>query len=161
MKKTLNLLVLSLLVLSLGLATAQACTTPGCVIETTGVGGIIYQNEITNVISDADVTVTCNHNGVDYSGVTTSQSNGEYGYLFDASECGYGDSVTVDAVKAGLMGTNDGDITMTNTIVMNKSCKFKLNVGIVNVPMVPEFGVFAGALTLLSAVGIFFFVRRK
>ena len=29
------------------------------------------------------------------------------------------------------------------------------------VPVIPEFGLFAGVLTLLSAVGIFFFMRRK
>ena len=36
-----------------------------------------------------------------------------------------------------------------------------LNVVIVNVPMVPEFGLIAGLTTVLGALGVFFVVRRK
>jgi hypothetical protein len=36
-----------------------------------------------------------------------------------------------------------------------------LDVGIVNVPMVPEFGLVVGLTTMLGALGVFFVVRRK
>jgi len=39
----------------------------------------------------------------------------------------------------------------------NKKDNYHVN----NVPLIPEFGLTIGVLTLLSAVGIFFFVRRK
>src|SRR3989339_228731 len=35
------------------------------------------------------------------------------------------------------------------------------DLAIVNVPLVPEFSLIIGSLTILSAVGIFFFVRRE
>jgi len=153
MKKIFSLIILSLMVVSLmGIGSAVVCSQ-----EATTVGGTIYQEDITNFISGADVEIICNHDGTDYTKTTTSGSYGEYSVLFNEGECDYGDQVTVNAQSSsGLMGTNQGIVSMT----YNLGC-LTLNVGIVHVPLVPEFGVFVGLLTILSAFGVFFIIRRK
>jgi len=166
MKKTFNLLFLmTFLVLSISLI--SACTT-NCPKEVTEVKGIVYQNNnLSDVVFKANVEVTCNHAYMcggkikykEYNESTKSHKDGSYSVRFSPYECDQNDSVVVTAQKNELVGTEDGKITIL-TYNGNTKCLNK-NVGIVNVPLVPEFGVFAGALTLLSAVGIFFFVRRK
>ena len=145
-------MILSLLVLSIG-----AVSAGGCSQEITTIGGTIYQGDITNFISGADVDVICHHDGTDYTETTTSGSNGEYSVLFNTGECDYGDQVTVNALSNGLPGTNEGSVSMSYPL----SCYLTLNVGIVNVLLVPEFGFFVGVLTLFGAVGIFFLIRRE
>jgi hypothetical protein len=76
--------------------------------------------------------------------------------MFLQNQCDYGDSVTVVAEKGDLTGINDGSVDNNYEL----GC-FDLNVGIVDVPLVPEFGAAVGALTVMAAIGIFFFVRRK
>lgn len=129
---------------------------PTTCTETTIVGGTIYEGDISNGVSGADVDVTCTHNGADttISGIT-SGSNGEYSVAFDCGSCAYGDEVSVSATKDSKNGEEDGSITMTYGF-----CGLTLNVGIVNVPLIPEFGLVIGTLTALCAVGIFFFVRK-
>lgn len=117
------------------------------------VGGTIYQDDISNVINGAEVTVTCNGNPL----TTTSSSNGAYSVVFDCSQCAYGDVVSVSAQKEALTGEEEGEIDMNYEL----PCSIMLNVGIVNVPMVPEFGMFVGGLTILGALGAFLIVRRK
>ena len=36
-----------------------------------------------------------------------------------------------------------------------------LNIGVVNVPLIPEFGLIVGLLTVISAITVFFVIRRK
>jgi len=151
MKKIFSLIILSLMVVSLiGIASAITCSQ-----QATTVGGTIYQEDITNFISGASVEVICNHDGIDYTETTTSGSYGEYSVLFNEYECVYGDQVTVNAQSNGLIGTNQGIVSMTYDL----GC-LTLNVGIVNVPLVPEFGIFVGLLTILSAFGVFFIIRK-
>jgi len=150
MKKLLGLFVLATMLLTLGFVSATAA--PVCTSQTV-VGGTIYQNVITNGVVGADVEVTCN--GVTLP--TTSVANGAYSVNFDCSVCDYGDAVTVHASKDGLTGDNSGAIDMTWQI----PCGIQLDVGIVNVPLVPEFGLILGMATALGALGVFFVVRRK
>jgi hypothetical protein len=179
MKNTYKLIFLmTFLVLAIGMV--SACETSKCPSKVTVVNGIIYQGELTNTIAGANVEVTCSHEVTtktcewkkvdghwknvcvyntamkDFSEKTTSGKNGSYAVSFADNECTLGDDVYVVAQKGELTGAEDGSITTKTHL----GC-LKINIGIVNVPLVPEFGVFAGALTLLSAVGIFFFVRRK
>lgn len=126
-----------------------------CAIGTTTIGGTIYQKDLgidAGSIVDAEVTVTCNG----YEKSTISLDDGEYAVVFPQSQCTFGDNVTVSATTQELSGEEDGEVTIN---VVEWGC-FRLDVGIVNVPMTPEFGVFIGALTIFSAVGIFAFVRR-
>jgi hypothetical protein len=39
--------------------------------------------------------------------------------------------------------------------------KLNLKLNLKNIPMVPEYGLLAGTLTVLGALGTFFVVRRK
>ena len=118
------------------------------------VGGTIYEGVIENVISGASINVTCNGTSLD----SVSDVEGEYSVSFASNDCGCGDSVSV-AVKngGGLVGSEVGSITMCG---ISPVPSLTLDIGIVNVPLVPEFGFFVGMLTILSAVGIFFIVRK-
>jgi len=152
MKKTLSLFVLALMLLTVGLASAGATAAPSCTSQTV-VGGTIYQDVITNGVVDATVEVTCNGTMLP----TASVANGAYSVNFDCSVCNYGDLVTVHAVKDSLTGDNSGAVDMTWTI----PCGIQLDVGIVNVPLVPEFRLILGMATALGALGVFFVIRRK
>ena len=144
MNKTFSLMILSLMVISMLGVVSATC------VGNTVVGGTIYENAVTNPISGASVIVTCNGN----TQTDTSQSNGAYSVLFSCSQCGEGNTVTVSATDGSLTGTNTGSINMNYP-------SLSLNVGIVNVPMVPEFGLIAGLTTVLGALGVFFVVRKK
>jgi len=149
MKKLLSLFVLATVLLTVGFVSA---TVPGCTSQTV-VGGTIYQDVITNGIVGANVEVTCNGATL----YTTSVTDGAYSVNFDCSVCDYGDAVTVHATKEGLSGDNSGAVDMTWQI----PCGIQLDVGIVNVPLVPEFGAVVAVLTVMGALGAFFVVRRK
>lgn len=149
MKKLFSLMILGLLVLSIGTVSAY-----------TLIAGKIYDYNYQNTIEGASVIVSCAHNTS--SGIiintqnTTSLSNGVYFVEFSESVnsgCDGGDIVTVSATKDGLYGSNSG--------VVHENVVETLDLAIVNVPLVPEFGFFIGALTLLSAVGVFFIIRRE
>jgi len=146
-----KILLSFMLVMSLVLLVGFASAVPVC--SGTVVGGTIYQNTITNPVSGATVTVTCNS----HTQTASSESDGAYSVSFPCGECNLHDEVSVNAVKNPLTGENEGSVTM----VYNLYPGLTLNVGIVNVPMVPEFGLIAGLTTVLGALGVFFVVRRK
>jgi hypothetical protein len=155
MNKTFGFLTLALLmVLSVGMVSAATTDTL--------VGGTIYKGTTydgSNGIVGADVTVVCHHIGGDQTQTTASISGGAYSVNFDNTPgklCSYGDSVTVSASWSGITGTKNGTVNMQYPLP-----SVTLNVGIVNIPMVPEFGIIAGGLTILSAMVVFFVIRRK
>ena len=77
--------------------------------------------------------------------------SGIYVVSFTSTECGINDKVTVNAVKDDVHGSMDGTVA-------DSVCWY--NFAIINVPLVPEFGVVVGMLTMISAIGIFFVVRK-
>lgn len=148
MKRISSVIMLVVMVLAFaGFASAESCTSQ------TVVGGIIYQDVITNPIGGAEVSVTCN----EFTLETISLANGAYSVVFDVGQCDYGDEVSVSAQKASLNGDNSGNVNIQFT----SECEMMINVGIVHVPMVPEFGFIIGGLTIMGALGAFFIVRRK
>ncbi len=152
--KTFGLMILTMLILSVGMisaAPAQGTLVGGTIYTDVNANGS-YELSIDTPIDNANVDVACLHNNVTYHQYDVSDSDGGYGVNFMTSECNLGDSLSVTATKGSLVGSKPGQVT--NSVL-------KWNVGIVDVPMVPEFGIFLGALTVLSAVGIFFFVRKK
>lgn len=143
MKKAVSFMILSLMVIAmLGAVSAQ-----------TVIAGKIYNANFSNVVPGATVEVTCNNHLVN----TTSLSDGAYSASYLNAECQGDNSLSVHAYKAGV-----GENTITGEIHNNYPIpNFDLNLGVVNVPLVPEFGVTVGILTVLGALGVFFVVRRK
>lgn len=131
-----------------------------CKVTETIVEGKIYFADTNQSAGNADVTITCSHNGTDYVKTTKSLNNGflkgTYFVLFPQSQCISGDEVVVSAVKGDKSGSEDGDVKDWIT----RRC-LDVDLALVNVPLVPEFGVIVGALTALGAVGVFFIIRKK
>ena len=142
MKRELILGVMVLfLVLALSLVSAK-----------TLIAGKIYNSDYSETISGASVEVTCNS----YTETTTSLSDGSYAVTFNETgqnSCNNGSTVEVYAEKGGLYGSKSG--------VVNDDVVLDWDIAIVNVPLIPEFGIFVGMLTVLSALGVFFLVRKR
>jgi len=127
------------------------------------VAGKIYNSDYSSTIDGADVKVTCHHTGGnagDYVLNNQSISDGTYAVNFpqqyeDGMVCDVGDNITVEAVKGDLVGTKDGVVWDGSTF------DIPCELSVVNVPLVPEFGLLVGGLTLVSAIAVFFFIRRK
>jgi len=156
MKKARVLLLLMTMLVFMSF-TVSAMALPG--EGTTIIMGTIYNHDYSEKIGGANVTVVCtNGSKVNYRYTTTAVGGDEVGdYQVSFSEfgddaCNGGDSVTVIATKGGLSGAE------TETVV--SSAIMDLDVAVINVPMTPEFGFAMGFMTLISAVGIFFIVRR-
>jgi hypothetical protein len=88
----------------------------------------------------------------------TSQADGAYSVSYlDEVTCHEGSELSVHAFKEGV-----GENTVAGEIHDNYPVpEWNLNLGVVNVPLVPEFGLVAGLTTVLGALGAFFLVRRK
>jgi len=154
-KKTLLLLVamaIFVAVAMVGVTSAVVCTAETCG-GTTLIAGKIYNSNFTDVISGANVNVTCNGTSM----LAVSAGDGTYSANFDPSTCGDGSAVTVDAEKDGMTGTNTG--TVSGLLLEGFNCT--LNFAVVNVPLIPEFGLTVGLVTVLGAVAVFFLVRRR
>ena len=143
MKKVFILPILMLLVISvMGLASAK-----------TLIAGKIYTSDYSDYVADADVSVSCDDAGDISVENATSSDDGSYSVVFFSTKCNQNDTVTVYAEKNGMYGSKTG--------VVNDDVVDGLDLAIVNVPLIPEFGTFIGLLTIVSAMGVFFVVRRK
>jgi hypothetical protein len=151
MRKLFSLFILATLLLAIGFASA--------VVPHLGnlIGGTIYNDLDSNgnyyqgvdtTVDGALVTVLCNGN----TATTLSHDGGIYDVSFSASQCTLGDLLSVSASKGSLSGSKLGQVT-------NHALDW--DVGIVDVPMVPEFGAIVGVLTVLGALGVFFVVRKN
>lgn len=144
MKKIMSLILIGMFILTFGIISAK-----------TAISGEISGANVDDFIIGANVTVSCAH-GV-YTNIMTDVSSvtGEYYVEFDERGnlgCNDGDIVTVTAEKDGQIGIRS-DVVKDDMIGT-------WDIAIINVPLVPEFGIIIGMLTMVSAVGIFFFVRR-
>jgi len=140
---------LALTFLTLFLVASIAMVSAGTLIA-----GKIYDSpnfETANGVGDANINVTCNSNVL----YTTSLSDGTYSVVFPIAQCPLNSNVTVFAEKNGISNSGAGIVHDYSNLIVD------LYIGVVNIALIPEFGVFVGALTLLSAVGVFFLVRRK
>ncbi len=161
MKKILILPVLALfLVLTAGFV--SACGEQGNPCKnSTIVQGTVYQGDnINNVVSGASVNVTCyhkEHNKLKAKSLQTiTNSTGDYIVYFEKKDCRKKDNVTVQVQYNGMTGESKGTVKKEEGVNKMKRCR----IANVDVPLVPEFGFFAGALTLVSSAIIFFIVRR-
>jgi hypothetical protein len=136
--------VISLMLLSVVSVVSAAGTTliAGKIYDATNPGHWV-------TVSGASVTATCDTH---VSTPVTSRSDGSYDIQYSTADCGVGSSLSVYATGNGLAGTKTGTIFGIGD---------NWDLGVVNVPMVPEFGLIAGSLTIISALAIFFVVRKK
>lgn len=117
------------------------------------VAGKIYENNYLSTVDGAMVNVTCNGN----TNVTTSLSDGAYVVKFDTEECSDGDTVSVFAQNGGKTGSSSG--VVHDGAILGLDCP--LDFAVVNVNLIPEFGLLVGTLTVISAIAVFFVIRRK
>jgi len=142
-KQLFSLVILSLLVIS----------TIGAVSAKTLIAGKIYNADYSDTIAGADVTITCIHGSDTNVQTTTSLGDGAYDVTFYESACESGDDLTVSATKGDLYGSKSG--------VIHEDAFYDWDLAVVNVPLVPEFGLIVGILTVLSAMIMFFVIRKK
>jgi hypothetical protein len=145
MKKAFSAIALGLMMICmLGAVSAAASTT--------AIAGKIYNADFTQTISGATVIVSCDN----VNQTTTSLDDGAYSVKYSGATCNNGDSLVVYASKVNV-GANRVEGEIHDNIVEG----LDFNLGVVNVPLVPEFGLIAGITTVLGALGLFFVVRRK
>ena len=143
----------AMLLISLTLVFLFAISAVSAVDGTTYIAGKVYDSTQPSwpTVEGATVEVTCNGGNLQ---TTTTVSDGSYSVTYSASICDLGDSMSVYAYKGGLSGYGDGN-------EVSLDMPFDVNVGVSNVPLVPEFGFLIGTLTIISSIGVFFFVRRQ
>jgi hypothetical protein len=143
----------SILVLTSFASAIPVCATA----ETTYVSGLVTDQTNGNAVVDgANVMVTCN--SVEKN--TTSASDGSYSVEFSAADCGNGDSVIVSATKGSLSGDNDTAVWFTSNSTIG-CLQLIVNVACADVPLIPEYGIMLGGLTIVGALVAFFVIRRK
>jgi len=117
------------------------------------VDGKVYKDGI--LAGGAAVTVSCedpNKLREILTKTTTCDENGAYFVIFNyAEECYEDDMVTVIASKDGLTNSNSKKVTSYSAEPIDVFLMSNI---------VPEFGTLIGILTALSAIGVFFVVRR-
>jgi hypothetical protein len=155
--KKLNLLLVGVLVtvalLTVTSASAETACFGGKCKNNTIISGKIYNSDYTDVYADANVSVFCG--GVEKD--TVSLGDGAYIVNFNPAVCGNGSNVSVYATWNGLYGNNTGVVHGFKL----EGLKCVLNFGVVNVPLIPEYGLVAGLATVMGAIAVFFYVRRK
>lgn len=150
-------LMLGIMILSIAAVSAQ-----------TTIAGKIYNHDYTEVIEGADVTVTCGGNVLTY----TSLADGAYSVTYlnevtGAPACTVGDTLTVEGSFGDLYGIKQGTLVGSGdcTDPASENCVITIangfDLAVVNVPLVPEFGLVVGVATALSAVALFFVVRKN
>jgi hypothetical protein len=150
MKNILSILLVLALTIGFASAGVPICAT----VETTYVAGIVTYES--NPVDGAAVDVTCNG----HVQSTTSAADGSYSVQYPASECSDGDSVSVSASKDSLNGNSD-TVTWSTSDTQIGCLRLIVNVACADVPLIPEFTVVLGTLTAISAVAVFFVVRRR
>lgn len=154
MQKTYVLLLSAFLLVTI---VAMSVSAVSSVDVKTVIGGKVYDSpnfEKANGVPGATVYVTCGAN----TATATTKLDGTYIATFSTAE-GCTDKSTLTAYAISADGKTQSK-TESGT-VDDYTNDFNLYLGVVNIALVPEFGVGVGLLTLLSAMGIFFFIRKK
>jgi len=129
--------------------------------DTTVVAGKIYNSDYTQTIEGAKVIVTC---GETTASAVNSAEDGSYKVQYE-SVCDAGDTLIVYAEKDGLTGSKTAKLQTSTECTDSDNCLIQiysdLDIAVVNVPLVPEFGAMVAGLTVLGALGVFFVVRKR
>jgi len=150
MKKVLVFMFLALFLVS-AIGVVSAITVPS---YKTLIAGKIYDSpnfETAGPVADATVHITCNN----ISKTAASKTDGTYSVSFDPEDGCLDTTASAYAEKEGVTSS------IETAKIQDYTGEFYLYLGVINIALIPEFGIFVGGLTILAAVGIFFFVRRK
>src|ERR1700689_3071367 len=140
MKKRISLFIATL-------ATLVALPASALAASTSAIAGTVTSNG--NPVSGASVSVTCNGHTLT-SGTTVA---GAYLVRFSpATNCPAGSTAHVTATKGGHSGSKSGTVNNLGA---------DINLAIVNVSNVPEFGMAAGISAAILGGGAFMVVRRR
>ena len=117
-------------------------------------GQTIVDGTVTNnahaVVSGASVTVTCDG----HVQTATTNVNGDYLLSYSDTDCPLGATANVTASKSGQgSGSNSGSIGPTGSS--------QINIGVVDVSLVPEFGLIGLTGAILIGGGAFMVLRRR
>jgi len=140
-KVVLGLLVTAFTSVSLGLGSAGALGVPG----QTDITGVVTENQM--AVPGASVTTLCNGN----TRTDTTNAQGTYLTIYPKTQCDFGDTVKVTAVKSGKSGVNSGTVQGFTT---------KLNVAIINVS-IPEFGLLGAVMAGGAGMGTIAYMHRR
>jgi hypothetical protein len=111
-----------------------------------------------NALVGANVHVVCAHTGTPAQDTTTDGS-GYYYVVFSNGTCVNGDLVTVTASKSGVgSATRSDNMGAQGTSDIGN---LHLDLSVIDVPVVPEFGLITGALALVTSAGSMVFLKRK
>jgi hypothetical protein len=106
-------------------------------------------------ISGASVHVVCS-NGASTPQNATTDGSGLYFVVFTNNTCVLGNTVTVTATSGAQTGTRTG--TMQSS---GPDYGLHLDVAVVNVPLIPEFGLVTGLGALLASAGSYAVLKRR
>ncbi|HVV26272.1 MAG TPA: hypothetical protein VHC21_04555 [Candidatus Saccharimonadales bacterium] len=112
----------------------------------TDITGTVTSHNTT--VNGATVTVHCNSS----SGTDTTDASGAYLVVFAAADCPSGATVSVAASKNSQSGHNSGTAGAVTT---------KLNIALVDVSVVPEYGLIGLMGATLIGGGAFLVIRRR
>lgn len=147
MKKILFGLIFALSLFAFtGISKASAVSTQVGIVQ-----GLVSKPD-NSPADGASVSVVCNSN----TQTDTTDSSGFYFVQYPDGDCVAGDTATVTATLGSLSGTNTG-VMVTN----GYNPYLVLDVAIVHVPLIPEFGLITGAAALTASAGSFLFLKRR
>lgn len=163
MKTLIITLLLVVLTLSVVSADLDLETEGGrgyrCNSGATIIGGTITDANNNNApVAGANVSVTCNQNEL----FAMTDASGHYSVQFDGTECTKDDLVTVQATKGDMSGENEDFVNDGQyTIGGGRKCGCVVNIGIVDVPLIPEFGLIVGSMTIVGALIALAVIRKQ
>lgn len=127
------------------------CVGPNC--PPALITGVVYIDDINNYVANAYVEVECNNIVKN----ATTNPVGVYQVTYYEGDCQFTDIVTVFAEKEGMTGEATGVVSVDDYKIGN----FKIDIAMINVPLIPEFGILVGSLTVVSAIMVFLFIRKR
>ena len=122
-------------------------------LELTYVQGRVYEANTNNSVVGANVNIACYHNNDTNIKTDVTDEFGRYQVIYHASKCEEPDFVSVGATDGSRNGFNDGLVQATQSQ--------NLDIAIIDVPLVPEFGLIIGSLTIISGIALFFIIRKN
>lgn len=105
-----------------------------------------------NPVDGASVSVTCNGN----TQTATSNAAGFYSVQFANNVCTTGMNASVTATKNSQSGSASGVMQDGGTIGF-----LRLDLAVVHVPIVPEFGLITGLVALATSAGSYAFLKKR